>query len=92
MSTIIKIGHTISKSNYLKKSYTLGEEISCDVYGDMSIESPTFILKTTDVDFTANYLYSPTLQRYYHIVDITETAGTSVLISCSVDVLETYID
>lgn len=57
----------------------------------ISLLSPTFILATNNLYFTATHIFVAEMgNRYYFINDIQLLTGGKMSISCSIDVLKTY--
>lgn len=57
----------------------------------ISLLSPTFILATNNIYFTATHIFVAEMgNRYYFINDIQLLTGGKMSISCSIDVLKTY--
>lgn len=57
----------------------------------ISLLSPTFILATNSLYFTATHIFVAEMgNRYYFINDIQLLTGGKMSISCSIDVLKTY--
>lgn len=90
MSTTIQLGTFTSDRRDLRKSYSLGSNIACEIKEARSITRPVFIVGTDKVNFSYNYLYCSNFGRYYFIDNMTVEPGQRIAIHCSVDVLETY--
>ena len=57
----------------------------------ISLLSPTFIVATNNLYFTATHIFVADMgNRYYFINDIQLLTGGKMSISCSIDVLKTY--
>lgn len=77
-----------SAKNQLDRPITpIGEGIDLTLYMPTDIINPTFKIK--DFPNNANYLYVPSLDRYYFIRSVTLDKQCSY-ISCTCDVLKTY--
>ena len=90
MSTTIQLGTFTSDRRDLRKSYSLGNGIACEIKEARSITRPVFIVGTDKINFGYNYLYCSNFGRYYFIDNMTVEPGQRIAIHCSVDVLETY--
>lgn len=76
---------TLSKNLTDEKSKT-----ECTIYGDCSILAPTILLRYDATIIHHNYMYIADWGRYYFIDNITVSNGKQMVISGSVDVLQTY--
>lgn len=78
--------------NSLNKDINSGVEITtCQPVEPCDYLHPSFIMDKSATTQGSNYCYiSAPLSRYYFITDIQLLTGNRVLVSCSVDVLQTY--
>lgn len=67
---------------------------SCNIIPTETISmlNPTFLVLKSDFNFSANYLYCDTFQRYCFIDDVRMLSAQRVIIECSVDVLYSHKD
>lgn len=56
----------------------------------MNVLTPTLIINYDNSVLSANYVYIPTLNRYYYIDNMDLLKGNRLLLTCRVDVLKTY--
>lgn len=91
----IQLLHNQSDKRKINKSISSEKRIFVDVYllETTDIINPSFIL-TADFAETAefNYLYAPTMKRYYYITTIKSLDNERVRIDCHCDVLMTFKD
>lgn len=83
----------LSEPNKIGKNLTSLKVISSmNLKESTSIIDPTFLLTgiTAEQIVKVNYMYVPTLGRYYFVKDITSVRNGLWSLSCHVDVLETY--
>lgn len=91
MGTTIDIG-TISRG----ESYTwkdpswVGEDISINPTGPVSMDTPTFVIDYNSSYVTCNYCYCPLFQRYYFITDKVIDIGKTITLVCKSDPLATF--
>lgn len=92
MAVTINIGSTNDAANVINKTTNLGEDTSANLKQPCSVEAPVFILNSSLVSPTDNYLYCDDFHRYYYITDINEAPGQLAIVTCAVDALKTYAD
>lgn len=92
MAVTVNIGSTNDAANVISKTTNLRDGISANLKQPCSVESPVFILSSSLVSIADNYLYCPDFHRYYYITDITEAAGRTTYVTCTVDPLKSYED
>lgn len=86
----IQLCNTSSENNVIGKTISTIKSVEAVIKGDISYETPTFILQYTGNISTANYVRIPELNRYYFITDIVNLTGGRFEVSCKVDVLESF--
>lgn len=57
---------------------------------DVDIINPEFDLTYNSIILTSNYVYCDTFGRYYYITNMAVNTAQRIIVSCSVDVLQTY--
>ena len=77
----------VDKSGFLSIIATIGNVIIKDT---TELFSPTFILRTTENVYTANYLYCSFTGRYYFIERFDTLSGGRIAVKCRTDVLHTF--
>lgn len=90
MAVTVNIGTTDDAVNVISKKTSLGEDILASLKQPCSVENPVFILSTSLISTTDNYLYCKEFKRYYYITEITGAPGQLCYVSCSVDPLKSY--
>ena len=90
MAVTVNIGTTNDAVNVISKTTSLGEDTLASLKQPCSVENPVFILNSSLVSTTDNYLYCKEFGRYYYITDITEAPGQLSYVGCSVDPLKSY--
>lgn len=68
----------------------LRENIDLQIYEEISIEEPTFIIRLDNIIPSCNYIYIPAWGRYYY-ANITINKDKAI-ISCEVDSLSTFFN
>lgn len=80
-----------SNNNVVHKSITKICDVDLQVTDEFTVTDPVFVLSRNDNYLTANYIYVPTLHRYYYatfkILD-----GGRMSCACHVDVLMSWWD
>lgn len=72
-----------------KNLQLLRENVTCQIFGNITIEDPTLLIKLDSIIPNANYVYIPDWGRYYYAaIEIQE--GGKALLSCHVDVLTSF--
>lgn len=56
----------------------------------VDMHSPSFIVDVNILLYGCNYLYCDTFNRYYYINNITLSAGQTMTLHCTVDVLKSF--
>lgn len=79
----------VDKSGFLT---SVGTVSGVQIKQPMDLMSPTFILKTDQLVYNANYLYCSFTSRYYYITSIEALTGGRIAVNCRIDVLYTYKD
>ena len=92
MAVSVQIGTTNSASNVISKQVSLRAAISATLKQPCSVEAPTFILNSSLISHTDNYLYCSDFGRYYYITDIVPMTGGQQSVVCSVDPLMSYAE
>lgn len=78
--------HHVTKT--LTTLYTLND---CDLKEDSSLENPRFILAGSIDHFSSvNYVYAPSLGRYYYVEGMETYGNGMTILSCHVDVLMSF--
>lgn len=81
----------VSENNCLGKNIQRITSLNCMIKGSISVINPTLIVTYDSGDINnINYCYIAEYERYYFITDITPTTGNRYIITCEVDVLESY--
>lgn len=81
---------TSDDKRVVNKTLTSIKTVDCSVYNSCDLYVPSFLLEFDADVYTANYMYSPTFQRYYFIKDVVLDAGSRMIVSGEIDVLFTY--
>lgn len=79
--------NNVSDNREINKNITEVSTIDLTLYLDTNVLNPVFKVKT--FNNSGNYLYVPTLNRYYYINNYT-LSNQCVYLHCSVDVLMSY--
>ena len=79
--------NNVSDNREINKNITEITSIDLTLYLDTNVLNPVFKVKTFNNN--GNYLYVPTLNRYYYINDYT-LSNQCVYLHCSVDVLMSF--
>ena len=69
----------------------LRENVDLQIFGDISIENPAFLVTLTDIIPNCNYVYIPSWNRYYN-ASLQILEGNKAILSCEVDVLKSFFD
>lgn len=67
-------------------------DADCNVYGEINLTQPSFLVEFNSALFTKNYFYWPLVDRYYYITQIGGNKGERLLISGRVDCLMSFRD
>lgn len=86
----VKLYNNQSTKNKVNKNLQLVETLECQLYDNSSIMNPYLILKLSNKVLSCNYVYIPMFNRYYFINEAVVSDGNKVLLSCHVDVLESF--
>lgn len=86
----VKFYNTTSDNTEVKKKLASIKTTNCQIWGDCSIQSPSFLILMDDDLIDANYVYVPSFGRYYYITNKTITGGNKLMITCRVDVLMSF--
>lgn len=79
-----------SATNYLNKNIEqLGTSKSIDIYDNVNIINPVFIINYNTSFLNCNYCYVNELNRYYY-VDISLDSAKRMILNCAVDVLMSF--
>lgn len=92
MSVSLQFGTCNSAVNVLNKKPTLREAVSCTVKAPILMESPYFIVNSSNVNASDNFCYCGAYNRYYWITATEDLPGGRRGVQCAVDVLATYCD
>lgn len=93
MSVLISGYYSSADPRKLDKSgnlQTIFGGIEAKLKDDCDLMNPTFVLYTNNDYVRINYLYCSTWGKYYFVNDISFSAGRTMELHCSVDVLMTY--
>lgn len=74
----------------LNKQLSGATNRECNIYGDITLGQPSFLVAYDEALFTKNYLYWPLVNRYYYITNITGSKGERLLITAKVDPLMSF--
>lgn len=75
----------------INKTYTVIEEVSASPFGEMTIMDPVLRLRRKGNELAGiNYIYIPDWLRYYFVTNITIMSGELMVLSCHIDVLNSY--
>lgn len=77
-------------SRVLNKSLSGATNRECNIYGDITLGQPSFLVAYDEALFSKNYLYWPLVNRYYYITNITGSKGERLLITAKVDPLMSF--
>ena len=87
---VINLYKNESDNRVIGKSLTaMGTLSNVILKDDTNVANPILIIDGSFNFSNVNYIYAPTLDRYYYIDDVT-LSQRRVYVSCHVDVLETY--
>lgn len=86
----ITIGSTSDDRRTLHKSFS-GTDINVQLKQPCDILNPVFILDYNAGLVASNYLHCPDFNRYYFINNINLMPGHRMELTCSVDVLMSYV-
>lgn len=90
MTLILYINN--SAINYVNKDIVqIGSTKSIDIYDNVNIINPTFVLNYDASFLKCNYCYVPDLSRYYY-VDVTLESAKRLILNCTVDALMSFRD
>lgn len=64
--------------------------IEANVYGEINLTQPSFLVEYNSALFSKNYFYWPLVNRYYYITQIGGNKGERLLISGRVDCLMSF--
>ena len=56
----------------------------------VDMHSPAFVVDVNNLLYGCNYLYCDTFQRWYYINNISVSAGQTMTLHCTVDVLKSF--
>lgn len=56
----------------------------------VDMHNPAFVVDVNNALYTCNYLYCDTFQRWYYINNISVSAGQTMTLHCTVDVLKSF--
>lgn len=76
----------------LNKTYTDEKRKTCTVYAECSILNPSILLRYDAGLIHHNYMYIPEWGRYYFVSSMSVATGKQMIVTGSVDVLQTYKD
>lgn len=79
-----------SDARKIGKDLLLVKSRNVSPYDTFSITNPVFILQYDASLVSANYVYVPELQRYFFITSVSLERGSKMIITCRVDVLESF--
>ena len=74
----------------LNKQLSGATNRECNIYGDITLGQPSFLVAYDEALFSKNYLYWPLVNRYYYITNITGSKGERLLITAKVDPLMSF--
>ena len=77
----------VDKSNYLSRIETIR---NVRLKESTELFTPTFILRTNENIYSANYLYCSFTGRYYFIERFEALPGERIAVKCRVDVLHSF--
>lgn len=83
---------TSDDSRVLNKQLSDSIVRECNIYGDITLGQPSFLVAYDSELFSKNYLYWPLVNRYYYITNITGSKGKRLLITAKVDPLMSFKD
>ncbi len=86
----ITIYNNLSDPNIINKAIMQIGSADCVIKDSLAFEKPSFILQYNTDLARGNYLYTPELQRYYYINNISRLTGGRMQLDCDVDVLESF--
>lgn len=81
---------TSDDSRVLNKQLSGATTRECNIYGDITLGQPSFLVAYDVALFSKNYLYWPLVNRYYYITNITGSKGERLLITAKVDPLMSF--
>lgn len=88
---LIKIGEFAGDSRELVKNISNYVEKQCQIYGNNTLLSPTFLLNYSSDLLNKNYVYVQDWNKYYYIAQpLTMMSGGRCTITCVEDVRMTY--
>lgn len=86
----IQVGYTRDEREKVDKSFTVVETVNAQMKEDTAIVNPVFILKSFNGIHNINYIYVPTLGRYYFVTEIKMLTGDRFSLHCKCDVLMSF--
>lgn len=88
---IVDLYTNTSENNTINKTKSYIDSKNCILKQDCSIMYPTIILDYDSGDINdTNYVYIPDLERYYFVKEIKLLTAHRYMLSCEVDVLESF--
>lgn len=89
----ITLMHTSQPNNAMNKNPSTVSTITGALRSDTSIKNPVITVNSSvNVLVGANYLFIPSFNRYYYIIDIVAKTNVTSEIHCKVDVLHSFRD
>lgn len=87
----IMLGEFSGDNRELIKNVDNWIEKQCEIYGQNTLLTPTFLLNYSADLLTKNYVYVPSWDKYYYIAHpLTMMKGARCIIVCNEDVRMTY--
>ena len=88
----VQLCSTNDDKRKVNKTYTILEEIECNLLYPFDILSPRIEIKYNKNRIKSNYVYISDFERFYFIDNITLSNGNKIIVNLSVDVLTSYKD
>ena len=87
----ITLMHTSQPNNAMNKNPSTVSTITGALRSDTSVQNPVITVNSSvNVLVGANYLFIPSFNRYYYIIDIVAKTNVTSEIHCKVDVLHSF--
>lgn len=90
MSVSVQFGTCKDAVNVLNKKTTFRDAVSCTVKAPILMESPYFIVNSSNINASDNFCYCSDYNRFYWITGTEDLPGGRRGVQCAVDVLSTY--
>lgn len=86
----LQIGNITDDKKVVNKTFSASATVTCSVSSPCDILAPEFLLAYNAAYLGANYCYCSEYHRYYYIDGITVNRAGEIVLSCTVDPLNSY--